>query len=203
MVISWWLTIINLMKPVIFYPRYNLLILTFIIEGIVLIVALFLASLFKIKLFPLTTHLPRDILLGTFWALLPLALFIFLLSGKADSIPIIGSLKKTIITDIKGIFSKTKLIDICLISIMAGFAEELLFRGVIQVKLGIVAASIIFGFLHFLTPVYCIIAIFMGFYIGVLFYVYQSILIPIQLHFIYDFGALVYLRYFVKTQDIQ
>jgi len=202
LVISWWLTIINLMKLVIFYPRYKLLILTFIIEGIVLIVALFLARLFEIKLFPLTTNLSRDILLGTFWASLPLVLFIFLLSGKADSIPIIGSLRKTITTDIKGLFSKTKLIDICLISILAGFAEELLFRGVIQVKLGIVAASIIFGFLHFLTPAYCIIAIIMGFYIGILSHMYQSILIPIQLHFIYDFGALIYLRYFVKTPGL-
>lgn len=104
-------------------------------------------------------------------------------------------------TDIKGLFSETTLTDIWLISLLAGFAEELLFRGVIQVKFGIIAASIIFGFLHFLTPAYCIIAIFMGFYIGILYHVYRTILIPIQLHFIYDFGALVYLKYFVKTSD--
>ena len=187
------------MKLIIVYPRYKLLVLTFMIESTVLIVALFLARLFEIKLLPLTTNLFRDFLLGTFWASLPLALFIFLLSKKADSIPIIGSLRKMIITDMKAIFSKTKFIDLCLISILAGFAEELLFRGVIQVKLGIIVASIIFGFLHFITPAYCIIAVIMGLYIGILCHLYQSILVPVQLHFIYDFGALVYLKYFVKT----
>ena len=188
------------MKLVIVYPRYKLLILISVIESVVLIAALFLARLFEIKLLPLTTNLFRDILLGTFWASLPLSLFVFLLSKKADSIPLIGSLRKTIITDIKVIFSETKLLDICLISFFAGFAEELLFRGVIQVKLGIVTTSIIFGLLHFVTPVYGVVAIIMGFYIGILSHMYQSILIPIQLHFIYDFGALIYLRYFVKTQ---
>ena len=110
-----------------------------------------------------------------------------------------GSLRKIIITDIKNLFSNTNLLDICLISILAGFAEELLFRGVIQVKLGIVGASIIFGLLHFITPAYCVIAIIMGFYLGFLFQYYESLLIPIQLHFIYDLGALVYLRYYVRT----
>ncbi|HDY67103.1 MAG: CPBP family intramembrane metalloprotease [Candidatus Scalindua sediminis] len=111
-----------------------------------------------------------------------------------------GSLRKTIINDISVIFSKTKLLDLCLISILAGFAEELLFRGVIQVKLGIIGASIIFGLLHFITPAYCVIATIMGFYLGFLFQYYESLLIPIQLHFIYDLGALVYLRYYVSTE---
>ena len=165
-----------------------------------LILALFLAKYCKIELFPLTEHLFRDILLGTFGALFPLILFVFLLSEKAKNIPFMGSLRKTIINDIRVIFSKTKLLDLCLISILAGFAEELLFRGVIQVKLGIVGASIIFGLLHFITPAYCVIATIMGFYLGFLFQYYESLLIPIQLHFIYDLGALVYLRYFVKPQ---
>lgn len=165
-----------------------------------LILALFLAKYCKIELFPLTENLFRDILLGTFGALFPLALFIFLLSRQAENIPFVGSLRKTIINDIRVIFSKTKLLDLCLISILAGFAEELLFRGVIQVKLGIVGASIIFGLLHFITPAYCIIATIMGFYLGFLFQYYESLLIPIQLHFIYDLGALAYLRYFVKPE---
>ncbi len=80
------------------------------------------------------------------------------------------------------------------------FAEELLFRGVIQVKLGIVGASIIFGLLHFITPAYCVIATIMGFYLGFLFQYYESLLIPIQLHFIYDLGALLYLRYYVSAE---
>lgn len=162
-------------------------------------VALLLARFCETKLLPLTENLFRDILLGTVGATVPLALFVFLLSEKAQGIPLIGSLRRTIINDIKVIFSETKLLDLFLISIFAGFAEELLFRGVIQVKLGIVGASIIFGLLHFITPAYCIIATIMGLYMGILFQYYESLLIPIQLHFVYDLGALVYLRYCVKT----
>ncbi|OHB99453.1 MAG: hypothetical protein A3G70_04195 [Planctomycetes bacterium RIFCSPLOWO2_12_FULL_39_13] len=155
--------------------------------------------MWNIKLFPLTRNLFRDIFVGTSGALIPFAFFVFIISKKAENIPLIGSLRKTLIIDVRGLFSQAKLLDLCLISIFAGVAEELLFRGVIQVKFGIIAASVIFGLFHFITPAYCILAGIMGFYVGTLFHEYQSILIPIQLHLIYDLGALVYLRYFIKS----
>jgi uncharacterized protein len=173
--------------------------MTLLTEGIVLVLALFLAKFFKISLFPLTENLLRDILLGTVAASFPLVLFMFSLSKQSEKIPFMGSLRKIILTDIKNLFSNASLLDICMISILAGFAEELLFRGVIQVKLGIIGASVIFGLLHFVTPAYCIIATIMGFYLGFLFHYSESLLMPIQLHFVYDLGALVYLRYYAKT----
>lgn len=186
---------------IITYSRYKLLFLVSLTEGIALLVALFLANFFKIELFPLTKNFFRDITIGTFGALLPLVLFILLLSEKAKNIPLLGSLRKLITTEVKALFSQATILDICLISLFAGFAEELLFRGVIQIKLGIVAASIIFGLLHAGNLAYCIFATILGFYIGTLFHIYQSILIPVQLHFFYDLGALIYLRYFVKTSN--
>lgn len=170
-------------------------------EGIVFGVALSLAGFWGITFIPFVKHPLRDIIAGTFWALLPLALFTFLLSERAEGIPFVRPLKRVIISDIKTLFSQSKLFDICLISLFAGFAEELLFRGVIQVKFGIPAASIIFGLVHFITPAYGIFAAILGFYMGILFQRYESILVPIQLHFIYDFCALVYLRYFTGTND--
>jgi len=163
-----------------------------------LIVALLLARLLGIALFPLTKNLLYDILLGTCGAVFPLALFVFSISKKAEAIPLLRSVRKTVMTEIRAVFSMTRLIDLCFISLFAGFAEEFLFRGVIQIKLGIVAASIIFGLLHCVTPAYVVLATIIGFYIGILYYLSQSLLIPIQLHFIYDFGALIYLRYFVN-----
>ncbi len=186
----------NLMINVAPFSRYRLLILTALVEGGVLIAALLMAWFFGIKLFPLTQDIFHDLVIGTFGALVPLALFVLLLSGKADNIPLLGSLKKTILNDIRVIFSNSRLIDICIISVLAGVAEELLFRGVIQVKSGIIGASIIFGLLHFITPAYFIIATIMGFYLGFLFQYYESLLVPIQLHFVYDLGALLYLRYY-------
>ncbi|MDR4508775.1 MAG: CPBP family intramembrane metalloprotease [Candidatus Brocadiaceae bacterium] len=101
--------------------------------------------------------------------------------------------------EVQTLFSHSQLFDIIIISGLAGFAEELFFRGILQVKLGIIWASIIFGLLHFVTPAYGIVAIVMGLYIGILFHYTQSLLVPVQLHFIYDFAALVYLKYFVRT----
>ncbi len=180
--------------------RKTLLALTLFAEGSVFLLALLLARFYEIRLLPLTENFFRDILLGTLAALFPLTLFVLSLSQRAESIPLIGSLQKTMIRDIKGIFANATLLDIAFISLFAGFAEELLFRGVIQVKLGIFSASIIFGLLHFVTPAYAIITTIMGFYIGILFLKFESLLIPIQLHFLYDLGALIYLRYYTKME---
>ncbi len=184
------------MTGVIPFSRYKLLTLTALVEGVIVIAALLTAWLFGIKLLPLSRNIFHDIVIGTSGALVPLALFVFLLSERANNTPLLGSLKKTIVNDIRSIFSNCRLIDLCLISVFAGVGEELLFRGVIQIKIGIIGASILFGLLHFITPAYCIIATIMGFYLGFLFKYYESILIPIQLHFVYDLGALIYLRYF-------
>ncbi len=145
----------------------------------VFVAALLIAWFFGIKLFPLTKNLFRDLVIGTLGALIPLVLFAIILSGKINNVPLLGSLKRTIIDDIKPIFSETKFIDLCFISACAGFGEELLFRGVIQAKLGIVASSIVFGLLHFITPAYCFIATIMGFYIGYLFLYYDSLLVAV------------------------
>ncbi len=160
----------------------------------VFVAALLIAWFFGIKLFPLTKDLFRDLVIGTLGALIPLVLFAIILSEKINNVPLLGPLKRTIINDIKPIFSETKLIDLCFISVCAGLGEELFFRGVIQAKSGIVASSIIFGLLHFITPAYCLIATIMGFYIGYLFQYYDSLLVAVQLHFIYDLGALILIR---------
>jgi len=178
--------------------RSKLLLLALLVEGAAFVLALFLARQWGMALFPLTEHLLRDVLIGTGAAALPFALFCFTLSEKADAIPLLGSVRRIMRGEIKAIFASTTLVDICLISLWAGFAEELLFRGVIQAKWGLVWASILFGVLHFVTPAYALVAFVIGIYIGLVHHFFQSLLIPIQLHAIYDFGALIYLQYFVR-----
>ena len=85
--------------------------------------------------------------------------------------------------------------DVDVRSSVPGFAEELLFRGVIQARWGLFPASILFGVLHFATPAYALLATVVGLYIGLLHQFFQSLLIPIQLHALYDCAALLYLRY--------
>jgi membrane protease YdiL (CAAX protease family) len=178
--------------------RLKLLFLALLVEGAAFILALFLARQWGMALFPLTEHLLRDMLIGTAAAVIPFALFVFTLSEKAKTLPLLGSIRRMVRGEIKAVFASTTLIDICLISLWAGLAEELLFRGVIQAKWGLVAASFLFGALHFVTPAYALMAMVIGFYIGLLHHFFQSLLIPIQLHAIYDFGALIYLKYYVR-----
>ncbi|HEW81812.1 MAG TPA: CPBP family intramembrane metalloprotease [Nitrospirae bacterium] len=105
-----------------------------------------------------------------------------------------GSLRKMVLIEIREVFSHCTLIDIIIISLLAGFGEEFLFRGLLQTKLGIVAASIIFGLFHAVSPAYVIAATIMGFYIGVSYQMSGSLLVPVQIHFVYDLAALVYIK---------
>jgi len=178
--------------------RLKLLFLALVVEGAAFVLALFLARQWGMALFPLTEHLLRDMLIGTAAAAIPFSLFCFTLSEKAAGIPLLGSIRKTVGKEIKAVFASTTVVDICLISLWAGLAEELLFRGVIQARWGLLPASILFGVLHFVTPAYALVAFVIGIYIGLVHHFFQSLLIPIQLHAIYDFGALIYLRYVVR-----
>ncbi len=89
------------------------------------------------------------------------------------------------------------------VSLLAGFGEELLFRGVIQAGLeqltgtatGLVLASLIFGLLHAITPAYFILATIMGLYLGLLYQLTGNLLIPCLVHALYDWAAITwYLR---------
>ncbi len=177
--------------------RSRLLLITFLLEGLLCLAALVISKFLGIQLLVSVETPFRDIVLGIVAAWFPLLFFVFSLSVKAENIPGLRSLRRTMITDVKSVFSRTGLIDLILIALMAGFSEEIFFRGLVQEKLGIFIASVFFGLAHCITPAYVIVTIFMGFYIGSLYHFFGSLLIPVVLHCVYDFGALVYLRYFV------
>jgi hypothetical protein len=92
-------------------------------------------------------------------------------------------------------------IDLALISIAAGFGEELLFRGVVQgaavrwagLGPGIALASVLFGLAHPITPGYTVLAAVMGAYLGLLWVATGNLLAAIVTHALYDFLALLYL----------
>lgn len=180
------------------YQRYKLVIFAAATEGSLLLLALMLAQLFDISLTPLTKDVVRDIAIGTAGAVPPFILFSFLISERASSIPGIRELRDVLRGPIRDLFEEATIIDIIGIALLAGFAEECLFRGVLQVRFGIVAASIVFGLAHLITPAYFVIALVMGAYLGLFFQYTGSLLAVIHLHFLYDLLALVYLRYRMK-----
>jgi len=98
-------------------------------------------------------------------------------------------------------FSSCTLLQLALISALAGIGEEMLFRGVIQDTLsawinpltGVVLASLLFGLMHPITPAYIVLAALMGAFLGWIFLVTENLLPVIITHGLYDFLALTYL----------
>jgi membrane protease YdiL (CAAX protease family) len=102
-------------------------------------------------------------------------------------------------------FRDCRLLELALISALAGVGEEMLFRGVIQQAvadwvggsagpwIGLAVAAALFGLLHWITPTYAALAALMSVYLGWLWIDTENLLVPILAHAVYDFLALVYL----------
>ncbi len=91
--------------------------------------------------------------------------------------------------------------DLLILASIAGLSEELLFRGVIQpwieaswgMTVGLIGSNIIFGLAHAVTPLYAVLATFVGIYLS-LSLDYggdRNLLVPIVIHGLYDFLAFV------------
>jgi membrane protease YdiL (CAAX protease family) len=84
---------------------------------------------------------------------------------------------------------------------LAGLSEEVFFRGVLQQKMGLVPASLVFGVLHALSLPYMIWATLTGLYLGWLLLVTQTLWVPIVTHTVIDFMGLLYIRLVVVPRD--
>jgi membrane protease YdiL (CAAX protease family) len=91
--------------------------------------------------------------------------------------------------------------DLFMLAGIAGIAEELLFRGVIQpwievswgITAGLVVSNIVFGLVHAVTPLYAVLAALVGIYLGLSldYGGERNLLIPVIIHAFYDFLAFV------------
>jgi membrane protease YdiL (CAAX protease family) len=102
---------------------------------------------------------------------------------------------------VRPLFAPCSIVELGLVSLAAGFGEELLFRGLLQavftdlwgVWWGIAAASLVFGLMHLITPTYFVLAGLLGVYLGGVWLLEGNLLSVIVAHALYDFVALVYL----------
>jgi uncharacterized protein len=113
-----------------------------------------------------------------------------------------GRLNRVVDELVMPLFAGITIGQIGAIAVVAGTCEELLFRGTIQTSLagwlGLAAAigvtNVLFGLIHFVTPLYAIWAALTGaFFSGLWWYFDRNLLTPIVAHAVYDFAALVYL----------
>jgi membrane protease YdiL (CAAX protease family) len=96
------------------------------------------------------------------------------------------------------LFEHVNVWHILLVSALAGVAEELLFRGVLQPLIGLLPASAIFGAVHvggrgFVG--YGIWAACIGAFFGWLMNITGGLTAPVVAHAVYDALALAYVRY--------
>lgn len=183
-----------------FISRSRLLLIALGAEAAVFLIALVLAYWFNVELRPLPQDLASEINTALLATVPPLLLFMATVSVYAKDFASVRSLRKTLLVDIRYLFSRTRFPDLLVISLAAGVAEEMLFRGVIQTRFGLLAASILFGLAHFVTPAYAVAATVMGLYIGLVFYLSDSLFVVVALHALYDLSALTYIRY-LATED--
>jgi membrane protease YdiL (CAAX protease family) len=104
---------------------------------------------------------------------------------------------------VEELFVGCRWFEFALVSIAAGFGEEILFRGALQPLathwtgpwIGVIVVALLFGLAHALTPTYFIAATVIGIYFGWLALAYDDLVAPIVAHAVYDFVALVFIQF--------
>ena len=95
-------------------------------------------------------------------------------------------------------------IDIVVLAAVAGFSEELLFRGMLQPRMGIIASSLLFGLLHGpdykLWP-FAVWAAAVGAGLGLVYRETENMAVPMLAHAFYDGLALAYIRWTPPKAD--
>ena len=121
------------------------------------------------------------------------------LAVKYDKFIIPGILTK--LSQLKYLILELTTTEKIYISLLAGFSEELLFRGFLQPLLGIIITSVLFGAAHFITLGYFLLATGIGFFLGGVFHYSGNILVPIMVHTLYNIFAFSLLtKIFLKEE---
>lgn len=140
------------------------------------------------------------LLIGLVTALPPMAV---ILGIRRFPWRVCQELSQMVDTKVWPMFRHLNIAELALISIAAGWGEELLFRGLIQAELtqrfdvltGIAVASLVFAVMHCLSPAYFAMAFLISIYFGWLFWHFDSLWVPILGHATYDFLMLLIMRY--------
>ncbi|MEH7501120.1 type II CAAX endopeptidase family protein [Neobacillus drentensis] len=96
------------------------------------------------------------------------------------------------------IFNNRNIFHILIIALFVAFSEELLFRGIIQTKVGLILASIIFAIIHYrylFNWFLFVNIVLLSFFIGLVFEWTDNLAVTIAMHFVIDFLLGVYIKF--------
>jgi membrane protease YdiL (CAAX protease family) len=167
-------------------------------EAALILVAVFLGLLANIDPFEKLYFSESAIAYGVIGTMPLFMLFLIMERLQTESII---QIKKLLLETLGPGLHRYHWTDLLVLSAIAGFSEELLFRGVIQPWLesawgmmtGMIGCNIIFGLAHAVTPLYAVLATLVGMYLS-LSLDYggdRNLLLPIVIHGFYDFLAFV------------
>lgn len=192
-------------------PNLNLSIMALLVEGGLVVLALFLGWLnFYDQDQPLNECLidwVQLLFLGTL-ATLPMLLYLFLFHYWT-SWKFIRPMRKFVDTKLRPMFVDSSILELLMISILAGIGEELFFRWCLQggmthalqpflgsigaLIIGIAVASFLFGGCHWVNTSYGVTTAVVGVYFGLTMIWSGSWVVPAFAHATFDFVALIYI----------
>jgi membrane protease YdiL (CAAX protease family) len=194
--------------------RSHFLRLAAVFEGGLVFVALALGLLFHIDPFADFSFERNAVYIGLAAALPP---FLLLVATDRFRFSALERMKRIVLELLGPALAACRWYELILVAALAGFGEELVFRGVLQRLFerwldfggsgpiaGLMVSNVIFGLLHFLTPTYAILAAVMGIYFGVLLDATHppNLVAPMLAHGLYDYLAFLLLRRAARTGAI-
>jgi membrane protease YdiL (CAAX protease family) len=172
--------------------RTRLLLLTLVCEGGLALLAWIIGGLFDSPPHSMLHFDAADAALGAAASLPVVAVFVLLVR-----LPLRPCMRIRVLCQelIRPLFAACSWFELLLISAMAGYAEELLFRGTLQALasqwtgplVALISVSALFGLLHPFTVTYTILAAAIGAYFGLLWMASGNLLTPMVAHGLYDF----------------
>lgn len=183
-------------------PPPSLLLPAVAFEGALAVLAVFLGWLIGRAPLQSLDWRPADASLAVAAALVPLAILIpCIFFPRGPLAELLRVVEETLVP----LFHGCSVLDLAIISVLAGLGEEMLFRPIVQQSLaqliggsagpwiGLAGAALLFAAAHWITTTYAVIAGLISLYLGWLWMVTGNLLVPIVTHTVYDFVVLVYL----------
>jgi len=186
------------------FKRNSILIASVVVEGVLAILFLIWTELtgYTYDILPSLTDFKFGLL-----CCLPLFFVNYLLFGPlADRLSKLRSFYYFKDSVVRPLAAELDFVSAAVIALCAGVGEELFFRGFVQTELGLPIASILFSLLHFGPAVrnflwIAILYIAIGFYFGFIRDYFESLWVPVITHVVYDYVALLYMRYLYRSRD--
>jgi membrane protease YdiL (CAAX protease family) len=193
--------------------RSQFLRLAAVFEGGLILVALALGLVVRIDPFA-DFHVDRaGVLLGLAAALPP---FLLLAATDRFRFSALERIKRIVLQLLGPALAACRWYELVVVAALAGFGEELVFRGVLQRCLerwldfggsgrivGLIVSNVVFGLLHLMTPTYAVLAALMGIYFGLLLDATEpaNLVVPMLAHGLYDYLAFLLLRREMRKQS--